>query len=836
MQKKWTVLLALALLLSACTPDDYRVEPTPGALKSPDFIIAGYLPLWSVETFDAEQASMLTDVILFSLMPTADGHLDTSEFANIDIDKIRQICNENNTRLLFCLGGWGRSDNFGKFAADPEKRRQFIDELYEYCVKNGFAGVDYDWEFPETPKTRKAYRYLLQETKDRFGTDLLVTFAMGSAKEFGSVENNLAVFNSIDRVHLMSYDHPGRHATLEKAQADIGWTRFLGCPKEKIVLGVPFYARPSVRVDNGAAKTALTLSQDYDLAAYPQVDEWDGYYFNNVRTLETKTKMAVEDGLGGMMYWAMSQDTEDNLLLSAMHNFAARYESGSLNQPGNPAKPELIMNHSSERFTEIGLQLQSWITSGRHEVTTDYLRDFNLTTVSFFEGQHAAPFNPAYGDWIMADGLQDLQWSITEAPVGEGIRDNLAELGIYVRMGEIIPPTQDMIDNGYLSAGQLKYLDRLTTVCFGDEEFYSRKFAEVTKEYFDLSRNHYPDALVHLNQYWVWDTGRQWQPWQYREFVEIAQPDLLTFDHYYFSQKGQTDLIRKRMGGSLLDIYRSTAYIRQFAIEGLTGDGTSPIPFGQYVLGFTTGDFPNATGSYHITESEIRGYSFATLTMGGKWLNYFRWLEDAPQISPIFEWGPDGKAVPSAGFYHYADAWKEARNLGKHLVRLSSTNISLIPGKHWAAGLIVDNTKPYNVRRWSAPDNRFIADISARNLGPTNDGLPGDVLIGYFAPLPGTAGSVIASEDDYYFMLMNGLTHGDGLPVEEQMGSADETAQQISVTLDFGDHAPLLQRVSRLNGKVEDVALEHLSGSQYRFSTTLGGGTADLFIVPAGWK
>jgi GH18 family chitinase len=110
------------------------------------------------------------------------------------------------------------------------------------------------------------------------------------------------IYEEVDRVHLMAYDHDFPQATMEKTVADldrlIGW----GCPPGKIALGVPFYGRNQ----QGNARTYREL---VDLDANSTTDQIDGYAFNSRDTVARKTELSLQRGLAGMMIWEIGQDT-----------------------------------------------------------------------------------------------------------------------------------------------------------------------------------------------------------------------------------------------------------------------------------------------------------------------------------------------------------------------------------------------------------------------------------------------------------------------------------------------------------------------------------------------
>ena len=121
----------------------------------------------------------------------------------------------------------------------------------------------------------------------------------------------LIFFNGGDRLNVV--DMPG----YGYAEAALQYWSGRGLPPDKMVLGVPFYARPG----------ELTYRQlvGYDPAA-PNSDELDYYhnkvYYNGIPTLQRKTRLARERA-SGIMIWALPQDTfDDTSLLKAIYQAA----------------------------------------------------------------------------------------------------------------------------------------------------------------------------------------------------------------------------------------------------------------------------------------------------------------------------------------------------------------------------------------------------------------------------------------------------------------------------------------------------------------------------------
>ncbi|MEG2053450.1 MAG: glycosyl hydrolase family 18 protein, partial [Oscillospiraceae bacterium] len=138
---------------------------------------------------------------------------------------------------------------------------------------------------------------------------------------YDSPAHTNAVLNAVDWINVMAYDggdgerHSGYDFSINCGKY---WKETRGLPAHKVVLGVPFYARPSWAAYSEILKT-VTDADTKDIADFNGVQA----YYNGVDTITKKTKYAKEN-LGGIMIWEISQDTTDKSksLLQAIGNAA----------------------------------------------------------------------------------------------------------------------------------------------------------------------------------------------------------------------------------------------------------------------------------------------------------------------------------------------------------------------------------------------------------------------------------------------------------------------------------------------------------------------------------
>lgn len=289
----------LALLCSGCATVGTGPTSTHDA-----FHVVGYAPDYSMERIYPGAYDLITDAILFSAVLNDDGTFPEEAIATLPVARFQQLKQDHGLRIHLCFGGWGRSGGFAEMTGDAEKRKAFIEALVQWCVANGFDGVDYDWEFPANREEHVAYSALLRETAEALRLHgLWVTVALGHTQALDQ-----SAYDAVDGIHLMTYDMGVRHATEQDAASSLRRLIRSGAPRDKIVLGVPFYGR--MMADRDAAMAYKDILERFSPA--PDEDEAGGFYFNNMETLRRKTRFAIAEGLAGIMIWELSMDVDND--------------------------------------------------------------------------------------------------------------------------------------------------------------------------------------------------------------------------------------------------------------------------------------------------------------------------------------------------------------------------------------------------------------------------------------------------------------------------------------------------------------------------------------------
>lgn len=308
---------------------------TPQDTELTDFKVVGYYPTWAPNKLHNVDFGVLTHVCYAFAIPTPDG--DLRDLENPDTaTKLISSAHANGAKVLLSVGGWSYNDVplesvFMEATSNSEKTRRFAENIIAMCDKYGFDGVDMDWEHPRVDGTSaKQYEELMLSLSEKLHAKgkLLTAAVLSGVTADGNVyydaaAHTNAVLNAVDFINVMAYDGGDgeRHSQYQFAvNCGIYWKDTRGLPSYKVVLGVPFYARPSW-AGYGTIFADVPDAWSKDNVTYNGMD----VYYNGMDTIKKKTRYA-KGNLGGIMIWELSQDTADpdKSLLQAIGNAAGQ--------------------------------------------------------------------------------------------------------------------------------------------------------------------------------------------------------------------------------------------------------------------------------------------------------------------------------------------------------------------------------------------------------------------------------------------------------------------------------------------------------------------------------
>ena len=328
------ILLSVTLLATACkkTASPDPVPPPVVIAPPPDlgFKVVGYFPSYRNPASVPDIKFRMTNVVNYAFARVnAAGSLavESPSTFNAVIAKAKS----NNAKIFLSIAGTHADFTF--IASTATSRNNFIKDVMNLVRSYQLHGVDMDWEFPRTSDgTDITYTALMKELSDSCHRDskYYLTAAITAGKYAGAVRDAIRseLFSYVDWFNIMAYDDfnttvPYRHhSDLTLAQVCLNyWIGTRGMPKNKAVLGIPAYGRPSgITQDNTTLSYATILSQ----GGNPQYDSAivtaSGYpspftiYYNGQATVKKKAMLAKTAG-NGVMMWEKGQDTHDGTSL-----------------------------------------------------------------------------------------------------------------------------------------------------------------------------------------------------------------------------------------------------------------------------------------------------------------------------------------------------------------------------------------------------------------------------------------------------------------------------------------------------------------------------------------
>jgi GH18 family chitinase len=225
--------------------------------------------------------------------------------------------------------------NFKAMAATAAGRNTFVKDVMAKVKQYGFDGADIDWEYPSTTDgTDATFSALMKELSDSLHRDAkyYLTAALTPGKYAGSIRDGIRteVFGYADFFNIMAYDDFSttvpykQHSDYNLAVTCLNyWLNTRAMPKEKCVLGLPAYGRPSGITQSGTIITYKEIlnrggSSQSD-SAIVSVTNYPNYtiYYNGQPTTKLKALLA-KDRANGVMLWELGQDAvDDNSLIKA---------------------------------------------------------------------------------------------------------------------------------------------------------------------------------------------------------------------------------------------------------------------------------------------------------------------------------------------------------------------------------------------------------------------------------------------------------------------------------------------------------------------------------------
>lgn len=280
--------------------------------------VVAYYPDWEEYQEEKLQYNYLTHIIYAFAIPEKTGTIKELSHPK-RARKLIEKAHENGVQVLLAVGGWEYEggvleETFMQAAATEEKRKRLVEELLSICREFGFDGIDIDWEYPKTDeKGENPYEALMLLLAEKLHEEgkLLTSAVVSGIEGDGIGVRREAVFYpdtvlaAVDWINVMAYD--GGDGVLHSGyEFAIGcgdyWKKGRNMPKDKVVLGVPFYGRPGwFLYKDIVAEIPEAWKKDH--CTYHGTEVW----YNGSNTIKAKAEYAKKE-LGGIMMWELTQD------------------------------------------------------------------------------------------------------------------------------------------------------------------------------------------------------------------------------------------------------------------------------------------------------------------------------------------------------------------------------------------------------------------------------------------------------------------------------------------------------------------------------------------------
>ena len=361
---------------------------SPLLLSSPDKKVVCYFSNWAgLRDGDGQylpehlDASLCSHVVYafakldeVSLVPVPSGpksDLDSGYYQRL-VTRVQKA----GSRPLLSLGGWADSagDKYSRLVNNPAARKNFVTATVAFLQQYGFQGLVLEWHFPvcwqsdcsKGPASDKpGLASLAEELEAAFRpADLTLAATLSGYREVIDKAYDVPrLSKSLDFLNVMTYDwrgywdgKTGHHSPLLPNAQDVnqefnvesvmGHYESLGAPKNKLVLGIPFYGQSFTTrggateygADVAGAGRSGKFTKQKGMLAYYEIcslqkagslqqsagTSWRGPYghsaatglwvaYDDTTSVGAKAEMVKTKGWAGAAVWTLDLDDFNNL-------------------------------------------------------------------------------------------------------------------------------------------------------------------------------------------------------------------------------------------------------------------------------------------------------------------------------------------------------------------------------------------------------------------------------------------------------------------------------------------------------------------------------------------
>jgi GH18 family chitinase len=314
--KNITVVVVMVAILLNLTPSSVFAKETENSkFISEDFKVVGYYSgdLFN-ESVDKLQTDKLTHIMYAFLIPNDDGTVKALKKPE-QLAQVVTKAHMDGAKVYIALGGWSYDgvpivSTFEKVAADNQLRGKLVQSVVDFVLQNELDGVEIDWEHPNATSIGDYEKLVVDLSMALNKEEKKLTAAVNGAwSTTAGPEVSMLMtdkcLNAFEFISVMGYDmNNSEHSPLWFGNTSIDYWLNRGVQAEKIVLGMPLYARPSWM----QYRHLVALEPENAYKDYVEMTTNNSYY-NGLNTLREKTTIALKKA-GGVMVFDVNEDVD----------------------------------------------------------------------------------------------------------------------------------------------------------------------------------------------------------------------------------------------------------------------------------------------------------------------------------------------------------------------------------------------------------------------------------------------------------------------------------------------------------------------------------------------
>lgn len=291
--------------------------------KNSKYKSVAYFPSW--RSYTGNNWDKITHVFLCFGEVKSDGSINVDEVKKSLSSTITKA-HENGVYVLLSLGGGTETNGFTEALLNELSRKKITESCLKVIDDLKIDGIDVDyemWDYYESADNEKKsieLEKLFKELRsDMSKGSILSTAISPSYIRYKGIKASMIQY--LDLVNLMIYDATGpwsgstvgSHSSWDFFLSSIELAKQINTPNEKIIAGVPFYGYKFKSATSAVGAESIIYSDI--VKQYPGAEDKneisDAFlYYDGKPMIKQKSKYVVDNKLGGIMFWEITQDSD----------------------------------------------------------------------------------------------------------------------------------------------------------------------------------------------------------------------------------------------------------------------------------------------------------------------------------------------------------------------------------------------------------------------------------------------------------------------------------------------------------------------------------------------